>query len=79
MKTDKSIAKMKVEENTVLGEIIKIEGAEEVLMKNSVPCVTCPMAKMELDALKIGQVCDMYGLDKVKILKELNELKSKTK
>ncbi len=46
--------------------------AEEVLAKHGVPCVTCPMAKMEMDKLKIGEVCKMYGVDLEKLLKDLN-------
>ena len=31
------------------------------------------MAQFELDKLKIGEVCKMYGLNLEKILKELNK------
>jgi hypothetical protein len=30
---------------------------------------------MEMDKLKIGEVCEMYGLDLEGLLKELNKLK----
>ena len=68
-----SVKKM-ITENTVLGDVVKLKGAEEVLHKNKVPCITCPMAKMEMDTLKVGQICSMYGIDLEKLLKELNEL-----
>jgi len=31
----------------------------------------CAMAQMEMDSLKLGDICNMYGLDKM--LKELNK------
>lgn len=64
----------KVDKNTTLGEILKREGAEKVLYKQGVPCMSCPMASFEIDKLKIGDVCKMYGLDLEKLLKELNDL-----
>lgn len=64
----------KITKKTTLKEIIEINGAEEVLGKNNVPCVSCPMAKYELEKLEIGNVAEMYGLNIEKILKELNEL-----
>ena len=42
-------------------------------MANGVPCLSCPMSPFEIDKLKIGEVCKMYGLNLEKILKELNK------
>jgi hypothetical protein len=67
--------KMKITKETVLGKVLELNGSEKVLAENKVPCVTCPMAKMEMDTLKVGQICSMYGIDLDKLLKELNELK----
>jgi hypothetical protein len=64
----------KINENTVLGDAIALKGADKVMHDNKVPCMHCPMAKMEMDTLKIGQICKMYGLDEKKLIKELNEL-----
>ena len=64
---------MKITNKTTLEKILDQKGAEEVLGKNGVPCVSCPMAKMEMDQLKIGDICKMYGLNLEKILKELNK------
>ena len=58
-----------------MSEIIKKKGADEVLAKNGVPCLSCPMAQFEVDELEIGLVCKTYGLKLAKILKELNLLK----
>ena len=63
---------VKITKNTTLEEIIKQKGGEEILHKNAVPCVSCPMASFEIDKLKIGDVCKMYKLNLTKILKELN-------
>ncbi len=59
--------------NTTLAEILEFSEAEKVLAKHSLPCLTCPMAKFEIEKLTIGAVCAMYGLDADAILKELND------
>ena len=66
--------KNKIAKDATLAEILEIPGAEEVLTKHGVPCVTCPYAKMEMDKLKIGEVCKMYGVDLDKLLKDLTGL-----
>ncbi|NQV09060.1 hypothetical protein HQ529_04370 [Candidatus Woesearchaeota archaeon] len=66
---------MKINKNSTLGKILKIKGADEVLFKNQVPCMHCPMAHFEMDMLKIGDVCKAYGLNEEKVLKDLNKLK----
>jgi hypothetical protein len=63
----------KVKKNTTLKKIIEKKGGVEVLEKNGVPCLSCPMAQFEINELKIGEVCKMYGLNLSKILKELNK------
>jgi len=69
----KAIKKVSISSRTTLAKILKAKGADEVLAKNNVPCLSCPMAAMEIDKLKIGEVCKMYGLNLEKILKELNK------
>jgi hypothetical protein len=64
--------KTKIDVGTTLAKILKKDGAEEILMKNGVPCLSCPVASLEIDNLKIGEVCKAYGLNLKKILKELN-------
>ena len=66
---------MKIDKNTVLGEIVRLKGGEETLHRHNVPCVTCPMAKMEMGVLKIGDVCRMYGIDEKKLIDDLKKLK----
>lgn len=63
----------KINEDTTLAEILKYPKSEEVLAKYNLPCLGCPMAKFELENLKIGQVCKMYGIKIESLLKELNE------
>ncbi|MFA5745905.1 MAG: hypothetical protein WCX82_01810 [archaeon] len=65
---------MKVDEHTKLEKIMKLKGMEKVLVKHKVPCVSCPMAKIEIDNLEIGDVCEMYGLKKKELLLEINQL-----
>lgn len=63
----------KITSATTLKKIIEQDGADEILAKNGVPCLSCPMSQFEIDKLKIGEVCKMYGLKLDKILKELNK------
>jgi hypothetical protein len=63
----------KITKNTILSEVLKKPESEKILAKFNFPCLTCPMGKMEMEMLKIGQVCEMYGIDLEKILKELNK------
>ncbi|MCX6724146.1 MAG: hypothetical protein NT155_03200 [Candidatus Staskawiczbacteria bacterium] len=66
---------VKATSKTTLNKIIGMKNGEKILLKHSVPCLSCPMASFEIDKLKIGEVCKMYGLNLKKILKELNEIK----
>lgn len=66
--------KTEITKETTLAEILGIKGTEEVLAKHGVPCVTCPMAKIEMDKLKIGEVCKTYGVDLEKLVKDLTAL-----
>jgi hypothetical protein len=63
----------KIKRETSLAEILKYPEAEKILEKYNLPCLTCPFAKIELEELKIGQICDLYGIDCEKLLKDLNE------
>ncbi len=60
-------------ENSTLAEIIKDEHGKKVLEECGVPCISCALVSQEADFLKIGEVADTYGLDKEKIIKELNK------
>ena len=62
----------KITKISTLEKIIEKRGAAKILAKNGVPCLSCPMAQFEIDKLKIGDVCKMYGLNLKKIIKELN-------
>ena len=73
-KEKKMKEKIKVTENTILGNVLKIGGAREVLSKYKLPCLTCPMAALEMGKLKLGQVTEAYGIETDKLLKELNNL-----
>jgi hypothetical protein len=65
---------MKVDEHTKLGKIMKLKGINKILEKHKVPCISCPMAKMEIDSLEIGSVCEMYGLKKKELLLDINHI-----
>ncbi len=65
----------KITKDSTLEEVMKKEGAEEILRKHGVPCVTCPMAQMEMKFLKLGDICKNYGIDADKLLEDLNKEK----
>jgi len=59
--------------NATLAEILSVPHSEEILAKHGVPCISCPMAAMEMDKLTIGDICKMYNVDLPKLLKDLNK------
>jgi hybrid cluster-associated redox disulfide protein len=63
---------MKITENTTLAEILEKPELVKILVKYNLPCLSCPFAKMEMENLKIGEICQMYDIDVEKLLKELN-------
>ena len=67
---------MKITKDTVLEKVLEIKGAEKILSNYNFPCLTCPMAQLEMNSLKLGDICSMYGIDLEKVLKELDKLKS---
>jgi len=68
---------MKITENTTLAEILEEPELVKILAKHNLPCLSCPFAKMEIENLKIGEVCKMYRIDTEKLLKELNRVYKK--
>jgi len=69
----------KFTKDSTLADILDLKGSEKILVKYNLPCLGCPFASLEMENLKIGQVCKMYRIDLKKLLKELNELTSKKK
>ncbi len=63
------------DESTTIAKILESAHGKKVLVENGVPCLSCAMAAGEINFLKIGEVADMYGLDKEKIIKELGKEK----
>lgn len=64
----------KVTKDTTLAKALAIPGADKVLTGFRMPCMGCPMAAMEMETLKLGDICSMYGLDLKGILEKLNKL-----
>ncbi len=63
----------KFTKNSTLAEILASERGEKILAKYNLPCLTCPMAKFEIQNLKVGEVCKMYEINIEKLLGELNK------
>lgn len=73
-KEQKEETKMPITKETTLEEVLKHKGAEEILSRHNLPCLHCPMSAMEMGVLKIGEVCETYGIDSEKVLAELQAL-----
>ena len=65
---------LKITNNTTLAEILKIPGAERILAKYNLPCLSCPFAALEIEELKIGKVCERYEIDLKSLLEDLNKI-----
>jgi len=68
---------MKITENTTLAEILEKPEFVKILVKYNLPCLGCPFAKMEMENLKIGEICKMYNISVERLLRELNEIDRK--
>lgn len=64
----------KFNKDTTLVEILKYPNLEKILLKYNLPCLGCAFAKLEMDDLKIGNICSMYGIDSEKLIKDLNNM-----
>ena len=64
--------KIKFTKDTTLSEIIDKKGVRKVLENYNFPCLHCPMARME--DLRLEEICNMYGIDLNKLLKDLNKI-----
>lgn len=62
----------KIIKNTTLKKILEMPGAEEILAKHNLPCLSCPMAAQEIAKLKLVDVCEAYDLNLKNLLKDLN-------
>lgn len=70
---------MKITRDTLLSEVLKIPGSDEVLHKYNLPCMGCPMMGFEMGMLKIGDTAKAYGLDDKKLIEDLNKLADSSK
>jgi hypothetical protein len=64
----------KITKDTLISEVLLYSGAEKILGKYQVPCLTCPFASIEADSLKLGDVCKSYNIALKPLLKELNRV-----
>jgi len=64
---------MKITKKTKLSKLIDNEKAQKVLEKYDFPCISCPHARLEMERLELGNVCEMYDIDGAKLIKELND------
>lgn len=68
---------MKFNKNTTLVEVLKKPGAEKILLKHRLPCLSCPFAESEMEHLKLAEICKMYGINLQALLKDLNGVDKK--
>ncbi len=64
----------KLTKETTIKEILELKGGEAILAKYNLPCLSCPMAALEIGTLTLERVTKIYRLPLAKILKELNSL-----
>ncbi len=64
--------KKKFTKDTKLEEVMTQKYAD-ILVKYKMPCIGCPMARMEAGQLTLGQISKNYGLDLEGLLEELNK------
>lgn len=65
----------KITKQTVLADLLGDKKTEKILAKYNLPCLSCPFAQQEMESLKLGDVCKMYGIDAEKLLTELSYIK----
>ena len=68
---------MKITKKTKLSKIIDEKKFIKILNKYEFPCISCPYARMEMENLDLGSVCEMYDIDAAGLIKELNEKEEK--
>lgn len=68
---------MAINKNTKLDKILEIEGAEDILFKYQVPCLSCPHARYEMADLDLDYICAQYEIDCEKLVEELNKIAEK--
>jgi len=68
--------KEKITKDTTLAKMLGNAELEKVLAKYNLPCLGCPFAQMEMDKLKLGDICKIYKINIKPLLTELNKLKS---
>ncbi len=61
--------------DTKLRELLDNEETKVILTDSGVPCASCPFARMELDILTLGEICESYDIDLEKLLGNLNKMK----
>ena len=64
---------MKITQKTKLSKLLDDKKAQKVLEKYDFPCISCPYARLEMEVLELGNVCEMYNIDSTKLIKELND------
>jgi len=67
--------KNKYNKDTTLEEVLKHPQGEEILGEMKIPCLSCPMAQMEMSRLTLGQICEQYDINLKELLSKLNKNK----
>jgi arsenate reductase-like glutaredoxin family protein len=62
-----------ITEETTLKEILENKEMIKILESFGVPCVFCPFAKMEMENLRLKDICENYNIDSKRLIKKLNE------
>lgn len=63
-----------ITKKTTLAELMDNSKAVEILKKYNLPCLGCPFAKLEMENLRIGDICRAYEIDADSLTRELNRV-----
>lgn len=67
---------MKITKDTTLESVLKIKGAQDILSKHNVPCITCPFAKIEMGKLTLEYISKSYNINLKKLIEDLKKIKN---
>ena len=68
------MVKARFTEETTVEEVLKHPKAVIILARHGIPCPTCPLVRVEMGNLKLGDVARAYGADLERLLEDLNRL-----
>lgn len=63
----------KITKNTTLSEVFQYAKAKEILAECDLPCLSCPMARYEMEELTLKLLAERFNINLETLLKSLNK------